>query len=66
MCATTRGLCVFNCRAELVRLCEVVGLNLCEKSGDCGDEGIHNGGFLEQQPQLQTVERSRTWGLYRW
>ena len=46
MCATTRGLCVFDCRTELVRLHEVVGLNLCKKFGDLGDEGIHTGVFL--------------------
>ena len=46
MCAATRGLSVFDCRTELIRLREVVGLDLCKKSGDGGDEGVHAGVFL--------------------
>ena len=46
MCVTTIGLNVFDCRTELVCLCKVVGLDLCKKSGDRGDEGVHTGVFL--------------------
>ena len=46
MCAATRGLGVFDCRTEFIRLHEVVGLDLCKKSGDRCDEGVHAGVFL--------------------
>ena len=45
VCAATRGLGVFYCRTEFVRLREVVGLDLSKISGDRGDKGVHAGVF---------------------
>ena len=46
MCFATGGLGIFDCRLEFVRLRKVVGLDLCEESSNCSDEGVHTGVFL--------------------
>ena len=46
VCAATRGLSVIDIRTEFFHSRKVVGLDLCKKSGDGGDERVHAGVFL--------------------
>ena len=61
VCAATRGLGVFDCRTEFVLLREVVGLDLCKKSGDPGDKGVHAGVFLGGSCSCEPLNPVRLW-----
>ena len=61
VCATARGLCVFDCRTELVSLREVIGLDFCKESGNRGDDSIHIGVFLSGSRSCKPLNPVGLW-----